>query len=250
VDPAYGSHYAELYRRHWWWRTREAAILAELRRLRPPPPSGWRRILDVGCGDGLFFDRLSAFGEVEGVEPDASLLSPAGPWRRAIHVVPFDEGFRPGHRFDAILMLDVLEHMERPAAALRHALSLLAPNGVVVITVPAFQWLWTRFDELNRHIQRYDRRSFRRLVDDAGGGLRILRERYLFQWLVAAKLAVRGWEALRPGAPAPPSIPPAPINGVLAAVSRWELALARRVSFPVGSTLMVSGVAGDSPAER
>jgi 2-polyprenyl-3-methyl-5-hydroxy-6-metoxy-1,4-benzoquinol methylase len=248
VDPTYGLRYAELYRRHWWWRTREAAILAELRRLRPPAPSEGRRILDVGCGDGLFFDRLSAFGEVEGVEPDASLLRAEGPWRRAIHAVPFDEGFRPGHRFDAILMLDVLEHMQQPAAALRHALRLLAPGGVVIITVPAFQWLWTRHDDLNQHVRRYDRRSFKRMVHEAGGGLRILRERYLFQWVVAAKLAVRGWEALRPGAPAPPSIPPAPINGVLAAVSRLELALARRVPLPVGSTLMVSGVAEESSA--
>ena len=176
------------------------------------------------------------------------MLSPDGPWRRAIHAVPFDERFQPGHRFDAILMLDVLEHMEHPATALRHALSLLAPQGVVVITVPAFQWLWTRHDDLNRHVLRYDRRSFRGLVREAGGGLRILRERYLFQWVAAAKLAVRSWEAIRPGTPTPPSIPPAPINSALAAVSRLELAVARRVPFPVGSTLMVSGVAEESPA--
>ena len=60
MDPTYGANYEELYRRHWWWRAREAAILHELARLKPA--GGWRRILDVGCGNGLFFDRLSELG--------------------------------------------------------------------------------------------------------------------------------------------------------------------------------------------
>src|SRR2546426_4518668 len=53
-------------RRHWWWRARERLILDVLRRLRPG--AGWSAILDVGCGDGLFFERLAEFGPVEGVE--------------------------------------------------------------------------------------------------------------------------------------------------------------------------------------
>lgn len=245
MDSAYAAHYAELYHRHWWWRAREAAILAELRRLRPP--TGWQRILDVGCGDGLFFDRLAEFGEVEGVEPDTALLDPAGPWRRAIHAVPFDEGFRPANRFDVILMLDVLEHLEKPEAALRHALSLLTRGGIVVITVPALQSLWTRHDDLNHHIMRYDRRSMRRLASAAG--LRILRQRYLFQWLVPVKLAVRALEAIHPPRRRLPRIPPEPINGLLAAITRLESEVALRVSLPLGNSLLVSGTATDIVSE-
>ena len=73
MDPEYGALYRELYERHWWWRAREAVILDELSRLRPA--GDWGRILDVGCGDGLFFPRLSELGEVVGVEPEAALLS-------------------------------------------------------------------------------------------------------------------------------------------------------------------------------
>lgn len=241
MDPAYRAAYGELYRRHWWWRAREAAILTELRRL--SPPLGWSHILDIGCGDGLLFDRLSAFGTVEGVEPESALLDPGGRWRQAIHNVPFDQRFQPGHRFGLILFLDVLEHLERPEDALQSAIRLLEPGGVIVVTVPAFQGLWTRHDEMNHHLLRYDKPTFRRLA--AAAGLRIARERYLFQWLAPVKLAVRGLEALRPAGPnrKPPAIPPSPLNLVLTALTRLEAAVAVRLSLPFGSSLLVTGTA-------
>jgi SAM-dependent methyltransferase len=237
VDPSYGREYRELYRRHWWWRVREAEILRELRILRPA--SGWHHLLDVGCGDGLFFEQLSRFGAVEGIEPDAALLDPAGKWRSAIHVVPFDERFQPPHRFDVILMLDVLEHLEHPEPALRHAVRLLAPGGYVLCTVPALQWIWTRHDDLNRHYRRYDRRSFRALARAAG--LDILRERYLFQWLVGAKLLVRGMERLVPEQPSLPGIPARPVNALLTVVTGIEQRINRVLPMPFGSSLLVVG---------
>ena len=246
MDPSYGREYRELYRRHWWWRVREGEILRELQTLQPT--SGWHHLLDVGCGDGLFFDQLSRFGAVEGVEPDASLLDPAGKWRSAIHVVPFDERFQPPHRFDVILMLDVLEHLEHPDRALRHAIGLLAPGGYVLCTVPALQWIWTRHDEINQHFRRYDRRSFRALARVAG--LDILRERYLFQWLVGAKLLVRGMERLVPGEPSLPGIPARPVNALIRVVTTIEQRINRFVPMPFGSSLLVVGRSVDVKATR
>jgi SAM-dependent methyltransferase len=235
MDPAYGEHYARLYRHHWWWRTRERAIVHELRRLQPE--AGWRRMLDVGSGDGLFFPRLAEFGEVEGVEPEAALVAPGSPWRDRLHLVPFDERFRPAHRFDVILFLDVLEHLDDPAAALRHAASLLEQDGYVVATVPAFMWLWTTHDDLNHHRTRYDRRTLRAVVEEAG--LRVVRSRYLFQWLVGAKLLVRGLESIRRPSPSPPGIPPAPVNALIAGVSAVEERVGRLVAPPFGGSLLM-----------
>lgn len=238
MDPEYGRRYADLYNRHWWWRARESAILGELDRLSRPP--GTQRLLDVGCGDGLFFDKLSLHGVVEGIEPDVRLLDPNGKWRSAIHAVAFDRDFRPAHRYDVILMLDVLEHLPEPESALRHGLSLLAPGGRMIITVPAFQWLWTRHDEINQHVQRFSRGTFHALAQAAG--MTIVRERFLFQWLVPAKLLVRMLERVLPTRAGLARVPPGPVNTALALASRAELRLASVLPFPFGSSLMVTGV--------
>lgn len=240
MDSDYGARYRELFQRHWWWRARERVILDALRRHRPA--AGWRNVLDVGCGDGLFFDelaRLPGVQLVEGVEPAADLVSPDGPHRGRIHVAPFDASFQPGRRYSLIVMLDVLEHLPDPAASLRHALSLLEPDGVFLATVPAFMALWTRHDDLNHHYTRYDKSSFARLA--AGGGLRIDESRYFFHWTAIGKIVTRIKEALIPGEPASPTVPPAPVNRALYALSRIEARLFDTLPIPFGSSLMVVG---------
>ena len=240
MDSDYGARYRELFQRHWWWRARERVILDALRAHRPA--AGGRNVLDVGCGDGLFFDelaRLPGVQLVEGVEPGADLVSPDGPHRARIHIVPFDASFDVGRRYSLIVMLDVLEHLPDPAASLRHAVSLLEPGGVFLATVPAFMSLWTRHDDLNHHYTRYNTSSFGRLADEAG--LRIDELRYFFHWTAAAKIATRIKEGLISGEPASPTVPPAPVNRALYALSRLEERLLGAARLPFGSSLLAVG---------
>ena len=240
MDTEYGARYRALFERHWWWRARELVILHALAAHRPA--TGYRSVLDVGCGDGLFFDRLSAIDGVqlvEGIEPAEALVSPLGPHRARITVAPFDASFAPDRTYSVILMLDVLEHLPEPAAALRHALSLLEPNGVFLATVPAFMALWTRHDALNHHYTRYDRTSFQTLATEAG--MRVDEMRYFFRWTAAAKIATRVIEALVPGEPKSPEVPSAAVNRTLYALSRLEERLVGRLPLPFGSSLLVVG---------
>jgi SAM-dependent methyltransferase len=237
VDLDYGRQYRELYERHWWWRAREAALLETLNQIRPS--AGWGRILDIGCGDGLFFDRLLEFGDVEGIEPSAELVSADGVHRQRIHVRPFDETFQPPHRYGLITMLDVLEHLDDPAGALRHALHLLAPDGTMLITVPAFNLLWTNHDVINHHRVRYTRASFRKMARQAG--FRIDQERYWFQWIFPVKVAGRVVERALGSRPAPAQVPPTWVNDALYRVSRVEHRLLGPLRLPFGSSLMVVG---------
>jgi len=229
MDAEYAREYRDLYERHWWWRAREALVLRTLRRLRAGRGPG--RILDVGCGDGLFFGRLAELGEVEGLEADPSLLSADSPHRARITVAPFDEGFQPGHRYALVLMLDVLEHLPDAEGALRHARSLLEPDGRLVVTVPAFQWLWTHHDELNRHYVRYTRATLAEVARRAG--LRMEESRYFFHWTVPGKLAVRAKERLL-GPGGPERVPAAPVNRALYLLSRAEQA----IRLPFGTSLL------------
>jgi trans-aconitate methyltransferase len=203
-------------------------------------PEGRRgRILDVGCGDGLFFDQLSRFGDVEGVEVDASIVSSDGKYTPSIHIGAFDESFLPQKRYSLILMLDVLEHLPRPVEALRRALDLLEQGGSMVITVPAFQQIWTSHDVLNHHYLRYTKRSFGMIARAAG--LQIQEQRYLFQWLFPVKLGVRLFERVRDPKPTAPSVPPPWLNRALFHLSGAEHRLVPHRWKPFGSSLLIVG---------
>jgi hypothetical protein len=136
-------------------------------------------------------------------------------------------------------MLDVLEHLDDPAGALRHALSLLEPDGVFLATVPAFRSIWTTHDDLNEHRTRYTKATMRSLA--AAGGLRIDRLEYFFHWTYPVKLAQRAVEALTRPAPAPAAVPPGPINAVLRWLSSAERAVVGPLHLPFGSSLLVVG---------
>jgi SAM-dependent methyltransferase len=232
MDPAYAERYRELAARHWWWRARNDTVRAEVAGILGERRDA--RILDVGCGDGVLFPYLSRFGHVEGIEPDPTVVSPESPWRNRIRIAPFDESFSRGGRFDLILMLDVLEHLDDAAAALRIASNLLEPHGRLLVTVPAFLGLWTHHDELNRHVTRFTRARLTTAATAAG--LRVERSWYLFQWLFFAKLLERARERAFGPAP-PPTVPAERINNVLYRVCGMERRVAGR-ALPFGSSLI------------
>jgi len=234
MDPEYALRYRELYEKHWWWRAREALIAETIERVVKHPTAG--AILDVGCGDGLFFERLSRFGPVEGIETDPTGVTLGGPWANQIHVQPFDESFQPGRRYSLILFLDVLEHFADPLARLRRALELLEPNGAIVVTVPAFPALWTSHDVLNRHFIRYTRGTLEALARKAGAQVSFCR--YFFQWMSPLKLVVRLKEAIARPVPETPRIPPDWLNNALYHVSRFEQKVVSRWPIPFGSSLL------------
>jgi SAM-dependent methyltransferase len=239
----YAQNYRELYDHHWWWRAREEYLMSVLRRRLPDDRPC--RVLDVGCGAGLFFGRLSEFGSVYGIETDSTLKTGRAEIDDRIYWGPI-ETFRPESTFDAVLMLDVLEHLSDPLTPLRQALDLLAKRGVLVATVPAFPLLWTRHDDLNEHVRRYTKRTFGELLRAAGWRVETLH--YFFHWTFPAKLAVRLVESLRPprhDAPDLPRIPPKPLNRALYLLSRLEQRSLGPVGVPFGSSLLA--VAAHAP---
>jgi SAM-dependent methyltransferase len=171
---------------------------------------------------------------VEGVEPSSDLVTDDR--GGAISIRPFDSTFQPAAPYDLIVMLDVLEHLDRPAEALSHVVSLLSPSGTVVITVPAFRSLWTSWDVMNQHVTRYTKSSFLSLAREVG--FRVDRCEYFFHWTFPIRFAQRVLESIVPRQSAPlPNIPPRPVNALLYNLSRAE----RRLHLPFGTSLLVVG---------
>lgn len=233
MDADYAQAYSELFERHWWWRAREHAVLKRLAALTAGRRCG--SVLDIGCGDGLFFDQLRRFGEPEGVEPDPTIVTAKGRARGKIFTVPFDTSFEPDKRYGLIVMLDVLEHLDDDRAALVRVHDLLEPGAHAVITVPAFRALWTRHDDINQHRRRYTRRSL--LAALAGSRLEVVSLSYFFHWPVPVKIGVRILETLIPGEPRPAKIPAPFINRSLFWLSRLEQESWGRLPWLVGTSL-------------
>jgi SAM-dependent methyltransferase len=132
------------------------------------------RVLEVGCGVGTFTQRLVQtplirsllsidISERAVARCKAVVRSPSVDVRQA-DVREIDG------EFDLVLCMNVLEHIEDDAAALRHMLGLVRPGGSLFLLVPAHEWLFTTFDTESGHHRRYNKRLVRRLLDEATGG--------------------------------------------------------------------------------
>jgi len=161
---------------HWWFATRTWAIEKWLGR--PAPHSGLE-ILDVGCGAGNMIHHLGDYGHVRGIEVDARPVKIAQSRGYDVQQVDATRGMPfADATFDLVTALDVVEHVDDDGAMLREARRVLKPNGRLLITTPAFQWLWSYNDELNAHKRRYTARELNRRLEQAG--LRVRRTSYNF----------------------------------------------------------------------
>jgi len=240
MDSDYASHYAELYRSHWWWRSRESLVLRTIAEL--VPAERWERALDVGCGDALFLPQLSRFAETaEGLETAETLVSKEAANRHTIHIGTLGEAFEPSREYDFISMLDVLEHIERPLRALHRSREIISPGGVLLITVPAFQALWTGHDAVNHHHCRYTRRELVRLVESAG--FEVIESRYFFHWVALPKWILGRVERVIGPRLDYSRMPRRSFNSLLYAISRIEQVLFRPLRRLPGSSILLVALA-------
>ena len=157
---------AELEDKHWWYRGRRQVLERVIAALELPAGA---RILDAGCGSGRNMVELARRGAVTGVELSDTSVALARA-RHAGEVIAGSVTEMPfaDDSFDLATCLDVIEHLEDDLAALRELRRVVAPAGSLLVTVPAYQWLWSGHDEINHHFRRYTRSSLQRTAEQAG----------------------------------------------------------------------------------
>lgn len=194
----YDAH-ARLDDEHWWFLGRRSIVRDTLKR-HLHPLVGTRRILDAGCGTGGNLAMLKEFGDVTGVELEHMAVEAAR--KRTGNAVRILEGGIPdglpkGEQFDVITMFDVLEHLDDPVGAVNALRELLTPSGQLVITVPAFQFLWSKHDDLNHHKRRYDFAELKQHLEK--GGMKVGFHSYFNSLLFGPVAAVRLFRKVVPG---------------------------------------------------
>ena len=156
----------ELEDRHWWYRGRRRIIDVLMRRLELPPGA---KILDAGCGSGRNMVEFARVGTVTGVEiSDASIARARERGIGEVVQSSITELPLPDDRFDVAVCLDVIEHIEDDLRALRELRRVVRPGGILLVTVPAYQWLWSEHDVINHHKRRYTRKTLSAAAEQAG----------------------------------------------------------------------------------
>lgn len=157
-DPAYFEHLSAIEERHFWFRARNTVISSLVKQITSEMQPGYR-LLEVGCGTGNVLRVLQdacSKGVVVGMDLFSEGLKYARQYtscnlvRGDIRAMPFAK------KFEIICLFDVLEHIDDDKKALEDLNSLLTDDGVLLLTVPAHQSLWSYFDEVSHHCRRYE----------------------------------------------------------------------------------------------
>jgi SAM-dependent methyltransferase len=240
MEEAFYPAYYELEGRHWWFVGRRRIFLRLLEGAFPPAARPIE-LLDFGCGTGAFLEHLDRFGHVSAVDGDPAAVAFCHRRGRSEvrHVppgapLPFGDG-----SFDLVTTLDVLEHIEDDVAALAELRRVLRPDGLLLIAVPAFMFLWGKQDEVSHHHRRYTAPGVRRALAEAG--FVVGRTSYFNTILFPPAAAVRLGRRLlrRPGsAQSDFELGPAALNRVLGAVFGAEAEIVARHDLPFGVSLL------------
>lgn len=163
-------------------------------------------ILEIGSGYGTFSERLASFGRLVTSEPSpdaVALLRRRFAGHANVEVLEADAASAAaGRAYDAIVAINVLEHIADHTAVIGALGDAVRPGGTLAIYVPAFESLYGAFDARVGHIRRYTRSQLRALLQDAG--LDVVEARYVnslgaLAWFVTVRVLgatpTRQWSA-------------------------------------------------------
>ncbi len=171
---------AGLVERHPWWRARARLTLALLARC---GLVAGQRVLDVGCGWGVTLTALESAGyAADGLDISRRSLARIDAPQRRLIVADLTRPIPDVPGYDAVLALDVLEHLDDDRAAAAALGRLAVPGGLVVVSVPALPALFSQFDAVQGHRRRYTEAMLRAAFE--GSGLRLQRVLWWGQWMV------------------------------------------------------------------
>ena len=166
MEKDFYLQYASVEDKHWWFVARRQILQQVICRLNLPKNA---QILEAGCGTGGNLQMLSRYGEVSAMELNQIACQLANQ-RQVTDVkrgslpdnIPFSSDY------DLILILDVIEHLNDDLSALEALYYKLKPGGYLLVTVPAYMFLWSEHDEINHHKRRYRLKALKQVVKKAG----------------------------------------------------------------------------------
>ena len=234
------DHIYHLYHQEedsWWWGVGRRALIRSLWR-RYGSPSHKPTILEIGCGTGAMLTELGHLGAAYGL--DVAPLAVRYCRERGIDSVCLGDAQALPYgdeRFDLVVAIDVLEHLDDDAGALREILRVCRRGGTFIGTVPAFQFLWSGRDIQLHHRRRYTLGEIKAKI--TGAGFRVAKASYLnlpffpvvFLLLHAGQFSATGYNLKMDYA-----LIPAAANRLVGRLVEYEAQLVAHVNLPLGTS--------------
>jgi SAM-dependent methyltransferase len=241
----------ELEDEHWWFTGRRRVLWSLLRRT---GPTSGLRLLDAGCGTGRNLIEFRSLGEAAGIDSSADAVEYCrrrgidGVRVGALEELPFADG-----AFDLVLATDVIEHLRDDGAGLAELRRVAKSGARLLVTVPAYRWLWSEHDDAHHHFRRYTLRELRRSM--AATGWEPVAWSYFNATLLAPIAAVRMAARLRRTSSAGEDrrsnlkLTPRAVNHLLELPLALEAALiARGARLPAGVSIGMVCTAAAAPS--
>ena len=230
----------EFERTHWWFRTRRTLFLCQVTRAADELERARARILDFGCGTGFNFRFLKELGDVTGADLYVDRIQEYQ--EDEYELIDLQQDLDPHYgRFDIITALDVIEHAEDDLSVLNDLWRLLATKGQLVMTVPAYQWLWSGEDIISEHQRRYTIPMLRELVSRTGFRVEFI-SHFNLSILPAMAFVIFAKKLLMPEAAKRGNIGPVNplLSRILSAITNVENSLVgrQRIRLPAGPSIV------------
>lgn len=233
------KHYknlAQLESSYWWHQSRirwAENIIRE--HVRNPQDLD---VLDYACGTGGFLNQLNTsfgFRNCKGVDISRQAIDAARKYGDFFEVIsPSDLTHVSGK--DLILLMDVLEHIEDDYNFIKTLLDRMKEGSYLLISVPAFQGLYSSWDKTLGHFRRYTHKTLKQLVVDCGG--QVIYKGYGFSYMVPIiyfKRKVLEAKYIPSNCEFPPVSPF--LNRLLLMLNQMEIWASQCISIPFGSSL-------------
>ena len=146
---------------HWWFSVRRELISKFIKRY---SKNKKLKILDYGCGSGTNIKALTKFGDVYCYEKDKRTLDYLSSEYKKDKKVIIIKNLKRQIKYDLIILADVLEHIKEDSNALKTLKKFLKPQGQILITVPAYNFLFSKKDEVLKHFRRYGYNEIKNLI--------------------------------------------------------------------------------------